>query len=349
MADDAVEEITNEEETDDLGLREQLELAIDGDDGVEGGDEGESQETEPSSEGSPAPKAEGEVAGEGEHVEPSPAGAKPPIDWGPELKEKWGTLSDDVRSKIAERESQIAQAMQGTAQARRIAQDFTAVANQYGSVMAAEGVQNPVQMFDSVMRTVSELRMGTTQQKAQTIANLIQAYGVDIETLDGALAGAIDPSAAPSQAGSPDLEALLDQRLAPVNQMMQQLAGMQQQKQHVSQQEAVQEVNEFASTQEGEFLDHVRNDVADLLDLATRQNRQMTLKEAYDKACAMNPEINRVLEQRRQQQSLVQGQQSLASKRNAASTLRPGNNRAPKAEPQSLYDSISAAWDEQIG
>ena len=286
-----------------------------------------------------------EHRGEKSADEPSP-GAKPPLDWSPELREKWAGLPEGVKAQIAGREAQMAQAMQGTSQARRVAQEFTGVANRYGSVMAAEGVSNPVQMFDAVMQTVSELRMGSGQQKANKMAELIQTYGIDIKSLDDALAGQIsgDPQA---QGGNPDLEAMLDQRMQPVNDMMQRLANMQQQKQQASQLEAQQEVNDFSAN--AEFLQDVRHDVADLIDMATRQGREMSLEEAYKKACAMNPQISSVLSQREEQARLTGGQIGLAGKRNAGSSLRPGNvgGRVTKA-PDTLHGSISAAWDEQL-
>jgi hypothetical protein len=272
---------------------------------------------------------------------------KAPIDWSPELREQWSGLPESVRGQIAAREAQMSQAMQGTAQARQIANEFTGVANQYGSVMAAEGVKNPVQMFDNVMRTVSELRMGTPQQKAARVAELINNYGVDLDTLDGVLTASI--TGEPQEVGQNDQFAqMLDQRMAPVNQMMQQLAGMQQQKQYGVQQNAVNEVNTFSQT--AEFLGDVRHDVADLMDLATRQGREMPLQEAYDKACAMNPQIANVLSQRAEQTKLAGAQRSIAGKRNAGSSLAPGNPRGQNTTPTgNLYDAISAAWDDQVG
>lgn len=274
------------------------------------------------------------------------AGLAPPMDWDAELRESWKDLPAKVQEKVAAREQHMAQTMQGTAQARQLADQFGGVANRYGSVMAAEGVQNPVQMFDTVMQTVSELRMGTTQQKANKIAQLIQNYGVDIETLDSALAGTISGEPA-AQSGNPDMEAMIDQRMQPVNEMMQQLAYMQQQKQYASQNEAAQEVEAFKA--KAEFLNDVRHDVADLIDLATKQGRQMTLQEAYDKACAMNPQISGVLSQRAEQAKLVETRNTIGAKRNAGSSIRPGNAGANTKRSGTLLDDLNAAWDEQIG
>jgi len=244
--------------------------------------------------------------------------------------------------------------MQGTAQARRIAQDFSQVANQYGSVMAAEGAQNPIQMFDTVMKTISELRMGSPGQRASRMAELIQTYGVDIATLDDALTerlGGSQGGTGGEQPGyNPQLEQMIDQRMQPVNQMMQQLAAIQQQKQQAGQQEAAQTVEQFAATPEGEFLNDVRHDMADLIDLATRQGREMSLQDAYDKACAMHPTISGVMSQRAEQKRLAEAGQGLAQKKAAGSSLKPRNLAGGKPETSgNLYDDLSAAWDDQIG
>ena len=347
---------TEEEQSDDL--RSLLEDAIDGeevsdsDTGAGSGDSDSGEATESETGGEEA--AAGDAGGESAAA--APAGdneLSAPVDWDAALRENWKDLPKPVQEKIAAREQHIAQAMQGTAQARRIAQDFTSVANQYGSVMAAEGVQNPVQMFDTVMKTISELRMGSPGQRAARMADLIQTYGVEVGALDDALAarlGGSQEGGAEQTGYNPQLEQMIDQRMQPVNQMMQQLAEMQQQKQYAGQQEAAQTVEQFAATPEGELLQDVRHDMADLIDLATRQGREMSIQEAYGKACAMNPTINQVLTQRAEQKRLAEAGQGLAQKKAAGSSIRPRNLAGGKPETSgNLYDDLSAAWDDQIG
>lgn len=344
------EEVSEQDES----LSETLEAAFTE---AEGSDDAPSGDTDQS--GAVSADAEHDTGGEaraGEadsgkdagDAEPSasPAGGKPPVDWSPELREKWAGLPDDIKGKISERERNVAQVMQNTAAARRMEQDFTSLTSKYGSVIAAEGAQHPMQIVQPLLQTVAELRMGTSAQKATRIAELIQRYDVDIATLDDALSSSI--SGEPGEtAQQSELERLLEQKMAPVNQMMQNLAGMQQQKHQVSQQEAVNEVNQFA--QQAEFLNDVRHDVADLIDLATKQGRQMTLQEAYDKACAMNPQISQVMQQRAEATKLQQASQTVASKRQAASSLKPRGMGGQTGGNDSLYDSISAAWDSQVG
>ena len=302
--------------------------------------------------GEPDPGAGDTASGERREEQPAPGeaeGGKPPLDWSPELREEWGGLSAGVKTQIAHREAQMAQAMQGTAQARQIANDFGNIGQKYGSVMAAEGFTNPMQAVDTMLQTVTELRMGSPAQKASRIAELIQNYGIDIKTLDDSLAAQLGGQPAPAQQQmDPNMMHMIDQRMQPVNQMMQQLAGMQQQKQQQGNMAAQQEVQAFA--QNAEFLDDVRHDVADLIDLATKHGREMPLQEAYDKACAMNPQISNVLAQRAQQQSLATAGQNVASKKMAASSLAPGNRGANTSPvPDTILGQLNAAWDEQIG
>ena len=350
VVEDVVEDAVDESEG---SLSEDISAAWDDSDGDDGDPAAASESpNEGDDPGAAAPATE-EASADGDGAAASgqveEAGGKPPLDWSPELREEWGGLPPAVKTQIANREAQMATAMQGTAQARRVASEFTGVANQFGSVMAAEGINNPVQMFDTVMRTVSELRMGTSQQKAAKIAELIQNYGVDVKTLDGQLSAQITGQPAPG-GGNPDMEAMINQRMQPVNDMMQQLAGMQQQKQRASAGEAQQEVNAFAGSAEGEFLNDVRHDVADLIDMATRQGRQMTLQEAYGKACAMNPQIAAVLDKRQADAALLGNQRGIAGKRNAGSSLRPGNPGGNSRQgAQSLMDSINSAWDDHSG
>jgi predicted phage tail protein len=351
MTDEPIgEEDGQDEGTVDESLRDTLEAALEDD--AEGDAPGDSA-GEPAGD-VPGTESKDDQAAGAEDGKPAEdageSGDKPPVGWNPELREQWAGLPAGVKEQINAREQHMAQAMQGTAQARQIAQDFTGMSQKYGSVMSAEGINNPLQMVDSMFQAVTELRMGTPAQKAQKIAQLIQNYGVDIATLDDSLSAQV--SGQPQQNAQPQMDPnmqhMIDQRMAPVNQMMQQLAGMQQQKQVQSQQQAQQEVQQFS--QQAEFLNDVRHDVADLIDMATRQGRDMPLQEAYDKACAMNPQIANVLAQRAQQQNLVQAGQNIGSKKMAASSLSPGNRGSNvKAVGDSISDQLNAAWDEQIG
>jgi predicted phage tail protein len=364
MADDEVIDDGQNEETGDESLRSSIESAFDGDSGESEGETGEGSSEAAGGDVSetasvdekPSGEDEGDAAGGDEKAKPADASAgnvastdKPPVGWGPELREQWSGLPDGVKQQVHAREQHMARAMQGTAQARQTAHDFQGMSQKYGSVMAAEGVNNPMQMVDTMFQTVAELRMGSPAQKAAKIAQLIQSYGVDIATLDDSLSAQVSGQPAPQQQQQmdPNMQHMIDQRMQPVNQMMQQLAGMQQNKQRQDQRQAHQEVDKFA--QSAEFLNDVRHDVADLIDMATKQGRDMPLQEAYDKACAMNPAIANVLAERAQQQNLANAGQRISSKKMAASSLAPGNSGGNSTQaPRTMTDALNAAWDDQL-
>ena len=82
--------------------------------------------------------------------------------------------------------------------------------------------------------------------------------------------------------------------------------------------------------------------MADILDLAANRNRNMTLQEAYDQACHLNPQIRQII-QARGSQATVQ------SKRKAGSSIygTPSGNGSA-ASPDSMRHAIENAW-ENIG
>jgi len=99
---------------------------------------------------------------------------------------------------------------------------------------------------------------------------------------------------------------------------------------------------------QAEFLNDVRHDMADLIDLAHKHGRQLSLQEAYDRACAVHPEVSKVMETRKRQQSIVGNNSSIAAKRNAASSIsgRMAGSGGVNSD-MSTRDMLQAAWDSQ--
>ncbi|MCP4450103.1 MAG: hypothetical protein GY809_01470, partial [Planctomycetes bacterium] len=172
-----------------------------------------------------------------------------------------------------------------------------------------------------LFNTVAQLRMGSQAQKAEAVAGLIQHYGIDISTLDNVLVGN------QTEAPNAEMERMLDQRMAPVNQLMQQLQQVEQQKNQQTQNEAAQTIKNFAPS--AEFLDDVRGDMADLIDLAAKRGQSMTIEQAYEKACQLNPQVSEVLEQRKAQEALTGRTASLQGKALASSSLNGRRGGAP--------------------
>ena len=205
---------------------------------------------------------------------------------------------------------------------------------------AGPGFQGAIQ---GLMETAAMLQMGTPQQKAQKLADMVQHYGIDIQALDNALSG--QPIADPQQT---QLEKLLEQKLAPMQQFMSTVQQTQQQSQQQVQQNAQTEVSTFE--QNAEFIGDVRNDMADLLDMAAQRGQEMTLQQAYDKACAINPEISAIMAQRANDEKIKGNSQQARNKRYAASSIRGNQVGMPSnPEPDSIMGAINQAWDDQVG
>jgi hypothetical protein len=338
--DEENEELEGEEE--ESSLRDDLESAIAEEEENEAEEETK-VETEEEEGGAPEGE-DGKPAGEnigGVEGDGIPAGINAPIGFSPEAREQWKDVPDVVKSQIQAREKQIEEAIANTGEYRRTHQAITSLAQSYAPILAAEGAETPMAAVEGLFRTVAELRVGTPQQTAQRMADLIGHYGIDIGYLDKALSGT--PIASPEQTA---MERMLEQRLKPFESMLQ---GQQEQGYYQQQQaaQAVQtELQEFASKPDAEFLNDVRHDMADLIELASKQGRAMSFEEAYRKACSLNPQIASVLEKRKADAALVSGKARANGKRNASSSVPArGANVSDNAGDKSLRGTITSIWD----
>ena len=268
---------------------------------------------------------------------------KAPVGWGPKEREDWSKIPRHLQEKVMSREKELGTMMQTTADARRTHKEFGDLAQQYGSALSGVMGDTPMETTRNLFSTVANLRMGSPIQKAQIVADLISNFGVDINTLDSAIVGA---APAPEQQQNSQFEQQLNARMAPFEEMMGQQNAFQQQQANQRQEAANNEVQSFS--QANEFLGDVRNDMADLIEMAGARGQGMTMQQAYDKACAINPQISSVIQERKQRESLMGSSTNMAAKRNAASSVN-GNRGGTGGGGSSLsmHDTISAAWDNQ--
>ena len=349
------EEGGEEGEVVETSLRDDLESAYDEVENEEEG-EGEGEEGEGEGEGEEGEEEEkegegeeGKREGEGEGVigdgvgKKIPAGINAPIGFSPEAREAWSKVPDQVKKDIAKREQEITEAVANTAEYRRTHTAISNLASSYASILAAEGVDTPMQAIEGLFRTVAELRMGSPAEKARKIAQLVDHYGVDIQNLDQALAGNVvdvDPQIS-------RLEQLLDNRLAPMQELFSKYQRDTVSAESRAKEEVQTELMTFANSPEAEFLGDVREDMADLIELASKHDRKMGFKEAYDRACSVHPTISNILEERKKNQSLQDAGNEIDKKRRASSSIRAnsGNPGSASSDSNSLRDDLESAWD----
>jgi hypothetical protein len=273
-------------------------------------------------------------------VEPGaepPAALKPPISWKALAREAWAELPAAVQAEVSRREREIDQRLNESAEMRKMGERLAQVAEPFREFIAAEG-SDPVTAAHNMFQTAAQLRVGTPGQKAQLIAHLVNQFGVDVQLLDRSLAG----QGIPQQAMQPQ-QPLHDPRL---DQLLAARAVARAAKDAEVQANADQEVASFGEGHE--FFEDVREVMADLVESAQRRGQNLSLEQAYEKACRIDDGISAILSQRAQAQAAATTQQRTAAARRAASSVRGNPAGAPPSDGSALSrrEAILAAMDE---
>jgi hypothetical protein len=240
-----------------------------------------------------------------------------PQAWRPEVREHWAQLPDTVRSEIQRREVEHARFIQESSEARKNYDAMLRTIAPYEAFIKAEN-SNPIQAIDNLMSTAARLRTGTAPELASLVAGIVNQYGTGrfgngfIEMLDSALAGQT-PQQDPQQIA---MEQVLNQRLAPMQNMLTQFQQAQIAQQQQVAQAAQSEVATFLD--QAEFGNDVREDMADLLEAAQRKGQNLSLADAYKKACLLNDNVRAVITQRVKAKGAQQSTQAAQKARSAA-------------------------------
>lgn len=207
-----------------------------------------------------------------------------PASWKGQAKGEWASMPLPARQEIHRREMQIEKALQDTAPVRQFAEQFHRTVSPYMARVNEFAGGNPVAAVEQLLKADYTLSSAPKQQRAAFMAKLIRDYDVDIAELDSALAGVQQQ---PAQQ-SPDIQALVQQQLqaalAPILQREQQTR--QQQERQVEQ-----TVEQMAVDPKYPHFEDVREDMADLVDIAAKKGLYLSLDEAYTKAVRLNDDL----------------------------------------------------------
>ncbi len=258
---------------------------------------------------------------------------KPPVGLSPAAREAWKDTPEAVRKDISKREADYASGIEKHREGSARAAQMDQVLAPFQQYMQMNG--GPAQALNTLLSTGAQLQMGSPQQKAEMVANIIQQYGVDIQTLDNHLVGKAPPADVQQ---STDVQTAVKAAMEPYQQFMQSQVQGQQAMAQQQAQDVTQSIDQFSADPANEFYTDVRMDMADLLDMAANRRQPLSLKEAYDKACRMNPDIDKIVSTRALTAS--------ASDKRLASTSIAGNRGGDGggAGDLNLHDQISDAW-----
>ncbi len=260
---------------------------------------------------------------------------KPPSQWKPQVREKWSQIPREVQEEILRRESDNLRLVGAVGQKIKLADEVSHHIAPFAEQLQARNVP-PQEFLSDVFTTVRTLAHGQQNDKAMVIANMIQAYGVDLRVLDSVLHQRL--SAPP-----PHPEVLEARRLAAQAQAALRSRAVQEETQAST--EANQVLAAFAADPKNEFFDDVRFLVADLLE----SGQAKTLDEAYSAAIWAMPDTRKILLQRESEQRAASRQRRADNARTAGSAARgapTSTNMAPATTGLSLRETISTVVDD---
>lgn len=272
---------------------------------------------------------------------------KAPVSWKPAQRELWAQIPKEAREEIRRRETEIARALNETGVMRKFATDFANVVAPYQHLIQAQH-STPLQAVQNFMQTAAGLMQGNPQQKAEIVAHIMSNYGVDVKILDGVLTKTYNPENAQynaQQNGAPPPWA------TPIFEWMNRAQQQQQQYEAQQRQQADREIEEMASEP---FFDDLRDDVADLMEIAAKRGRVLSLRDAYKKAVELDPEISKLVKKTQSSQStqnsVSQAAATLARARKAAKTIAgaPRGEGGKSDKPKSRREMLSEAWDDKV-
>jgi len=227
----------------------------------------------------------------------TPPGTAPerqaPGTWRPEAREVWKTIPKPVQDEIWKREIEATKSLNQSTQAREFEGNFGKMMQPYIPFINAEG-GNPLQAVNNVMRTATLLRIGSPEQKAQTVANVIKSFGVNLEMLDSLLAG----EQMQSQSQETVIGRLLEEKLQPMQRLFESQSQLIRNQELETERGVNDEVEQFSKTHE--FYWDVKDTMADLMEIAIKRNQTMDLTQAYDRAILIHEPVRRVLDARKQ-------------------------------------------------
>lgn len=244
----------------------------------------------------------------------------PPSTWTATAKAEYAKLPEVVRNEIKKRESDFQKGIGQYKQAADFGSRIDGVLRPYAQIIREKG-GTPEGVISSLLQTAYALQTGTPQQKAQLLLQTAQQYGADM-TIFG------QKPADGQQQQDPNIEAIIQQRLAPVlqelNQFKSQFTTTQQQREQQEQQTLASQIEAFrtATDERGQpkhvYFDNVRGTMAALIDSGDAK----TLEEAYGMACRAHPEVSKLVfaEQRKQEDA-----QRLAEQRRLAEEAKRAN------------------------
>lgn len=270
--------------------------------------------------------------------------AKPPAGWRPEMKAKWNGIPQDVREEITRREQDTAAGVQKLQQYYAPMESIFSVIQPHAQYF--DHIQeDPRAYLSSLIQTEQTLRLGNPAQRVSLLLALADQFGVPMRNaLDGAMGGKLNEmmQKAHQMHGTPPA-------LPP--QYAQEIQQLRQWREQVENQMADQELTAFAAEPGHEYLDHVRDDMANLIEGGYAE----TYQDAYDLACWRNPQIRPLYIAAQNGNGAAPFRTQVQQRQmKAAAVMTPGaapleyGEQQQQGEGEDLHDTVRKAWNASV-
>ena len=248
-----------------------------------------------------------------------------PASWSPAAKATFDKLPPEVQQAVAKREQEIDHGL------RRKSEEVKRY-EPLEQVLAPRRAQWAAQGMDEVhaVKTLLAAQDLLEKNPMQGLEFLARSYGVNLNT---AQPQGQPYQAQPARDSHPEIAAL-----------KQQLQVLQSQVQTAQTAPIVSQIDAFQNDPANLYFENVRDDMAVLL----HNGKASDLKEAYEMACWMRPDIRPFLQTAQAPAVPVQDKAAQARRAAVSVTGSPGQSRIPKSNG-SIEDDIRAAFEEVTG
>lgn len=268
----------------------------------------------------------------------------PPSSLPADARAVWDDTPETMKAAIVARERQAYEGVKAATakykqyeQQAMVAQDMSQALAPHAQLLQTMG--GPKQGVSQLLQTASLLQYGTREQKAQATARLISGFDVDIDTLADSLSGQAPTPAQQNMQGG-----MTPQQ---IQQLVEQQIAARDQQTMASQADNV--INQFAADPKNKYYKDVRNEMANLLDVADRMGQQLSIQDAYEQACWANPSVRKAQLIEMQRNNASAGAQQIQQRRSAASSISGSPAGASSKEPQTREEALEMAWDQVNG
>ena len=302
-----------------------------------------------------APESDKSVAPKEENGEPrvvDPRIDRAPASWKGDAKKLWAELPLAARQEVIRRERDTTKVMQEAAQARNQIEPIKEAFGPHMDRIQQMYQGNPVSAINNLLRVEKTLFSGSSQDKVALVAGMIDKFGIDIQMLDAALSNQPAPQQNPQLS---QIEQLLNQRLAPIQDFL----GQQQQREQAQvrqiEERAAHTVESMGMDPNYPYFEDVRQDMADIIEMGARRGVAISMEDAYTRAVRMNDTTFQATNARETSQAATQAalqQHQIAQKAKGAAVSVSGSPMGTGTNggnPADLRGTIAAAFSDTGG